>query len=166
MLMGMHLHFGDIQRYETILNYIYELNFFGSNRRFRIVSQLDQTDDNVENAEALSATAIVRDVTFSRASADRGILLHLGKDVEIAWLQLSPILTAMHDKGHLEGLDMQPNFTEVVRLRMPWHSVMEFAIHTLQVGVEKKIINLEKLIEVVGAMDNISGQEIPEGDAS
>lgn len=94
---------------------------------------------------------VVRDVTFTRCVADRGIVLNLGRDLEIAFLQLGPNLVTLTDHGDTEGLAMDPVVTETARVRLPWPSGLDLAMNVIREGIEKGAVNVPLVIEAINS---------------
>lgn len=78
---------------------------------------------------------IVRDNTFTRAVVDKVVILDLGRDVELACVQIGPVLTSLQDMEIHEKVDMTPSLTEVARLRMSWPSAVSMAMHVIEQGI-------------------------------
>ena len=97
-------------------------------------------------------TEIVRDSTFSRAVADKAIVLDLGRDVEIACLEAVPELVNIRNKAQVEELETRPVLTEVVRLRLPWSSALSLAIELLGTGISKDMIMVDGLLDAIRSL--------------
>ena len=113
-------------------------------------------------------TKIVRDNTFVRAVADKALVLDLGRDLEIACLQAGPALTTWSDTGEGIELGLNPALTEVVRLRMPLSNAFDLALHIIQIGISKNIIDHSKLAALLEGMNDESQSDQPSdggGDA-
>jgi hypothetical protein len=100
-------------------------------------------------SKAKKAVDIVRDATFVRAIADRAIVLNLGRDVELAYLQIGPTITSMEDHGDREQLNMNPSVTESVRLRMHWSTAIDSAMLILNEASEAGKLNNAELLKYV-----------------
>ena len=94
-------------------------------------------------------TEIVRDVTFSRAVADKTLVVDLGRDMEIACLQAGAALVNVSNTAQGEEFDAVPVLTEVVRLRLPWNSAVILAMNILQSAIARDMVNIDGFIEAV-----------------
>ena len=79
---------------------------------------------------------IVRDGTFTRVVADNILVMNLGRDYELAFLQGGPELNsvAFFERNGKSGLRIEPTpvMTEVVRVRMSPDSAAHMAMHILE----------------------------------
>ena len=92
---------------------------------------------------------IVRDNTFSRAVADKTLVVDLGRDMEIVCLQAGPALVNVSNTAKGEEFDAVPVLTEVVRLRLPWNGAVNLAMSILQPAISKDMIDIEGLIKAI-----------------
>jgi len=99
--------------------------------------------------EKIDELKVVRDRTFSRCVADRGIVLDLGRDMEIAFLQAGPNLVVLRDLGETEGLALDPVLTETSRVRFPWPSAMDLAMNIIREGISKGTVNVPLVIDSI-----------------
>lgn len=113
--------------------------------------------DELENgAEALR---VVRDVTFSRSVADRGIVLDLGRDMEIGFLQVGPNLIQLADHGETEGLSLDPVLTETSRIRLPWPSALDLAMNVIREGIGKGAVNVPLVLDAIKSYPSAADDE-------
>jgi len=118
----------------------------------------DFTLENAEESQSNVAVEFVRDSTFSRAIIDRMFVLDLGRDVELACVQLGPELVRLHDMGSQEKLDLSPKMTEVVRLRMEWRDAVASAMHILERGIATERVNATAVISAISSISPESGE--------
>lgn len=107
---------------------------------------------------------IVRDATFRRSVADRGLVLDLGRDMEIAFLQAGPNLVSVTDHEDSEGVALDPVLTETSRVRVPWPSAVDLAMNILREGVGKGSINVPRVLDAIRSFSNSEEEEVI-GDA-
>lgn len=111
----------------------------------------DELDD-VENK-----MEVTRDRTFSRHAADVGLVIDLGRDVEFAFLQFGPCVSARiaqtdEDGDPSEAYQFAPGTTEVTRVRMAGASAIQLALLTIDKLLESGKLNGPKLQEAIDAM--------------
>lgn len=103
--------------------------------------------------KAPDVSQVTRDSTFSRAVADRAVILDLGRDVELAFLQTGPAIVEILDHGDSEEVSLDPKLTEVTRMRMPWYGAVDTAMHILRTGISKGSVNVDAVVEALQRMD-------------
>lgn len=108
-----------------------------------------------KSSKAPDVSQVTRDSTFSRVVADRAVILDLGRDVELAFLQMGPSIVEILDHGDSEEVNLDPKLTEVTRMRMPWYGAVDTAMHILRTGISKGSVNVEAVVEAIQRM----GQE-------
>lgn len=97
--------------------------------------------------ELKGSRAILRDVTFSRGIADRVVVIDLGRDLELACLQVGPVLTSFTDGADADRFDGDPVYTETMRLRLPWYCAVSTAMEILEQGIKTDKIHGDKIAE-------------------
>jgi hypothetical protein len=124
-----------------------------ANWRAELDKQSGETE--AEDKATLSANVlnVVRDSTFARGIADRGLVLDLGRDMEIAFLQTGPNLSSITDHGDTEGVALNPVFTETVRMRMPWPSAVDLAINIIREGILRGSVNTGGILDAIKSFE-------------
>lgn len=102
---------------------------------------------------------IVRDATFRRSVADRGLVLDLGRDLEVAFLQAGPNLVSVTDHDDSEGVALDPVLTETSRVRMPWPSAVDLAMNILREGVGKGAINVPRVLDAIRSFSEVEAED-------
>jgi hypothetical protein len=86
-------------------------------------------------SQAEDKRVIVRDSTFTRAVADHVLVMNLGRDYELAFLQggAEPKSVAFFERSGRGGIRIEnaPMMTETVRVRISPESAAEMAMHIL-----------------------------------
>ena len=103
-------------------------------------------------ASAEKSRSIVRDSSFARGVADRVIVIDLGRDLELACLQVGPVLTAFTEEEDAERYDGSPVYTEVVRLRLPWYGAVGMAMQILEQGIRTDKVHGHKIAESIAEL--------------
>jgi hypothetical protein len=87
-------------------------------------------------SQAEDKRPVVRDSTFTRAVADHVLVMNLGRDYELAFLQggVEPKSIAFFERGGKGGIRIENGqvMTETVRVRMSPESAAEMAMHILK----------------------------------
>lgn len=78
---------------------------------------------------------IVRDSTFCRFAADRMIVSFLGRDLEVAFLQMGPLFHTLLDSEHDEEFQAEPSLTEVARMRIGFREFFSEFMNFARVGI-------------------------------
>lgn len=97
--------------------------------------------------------SIVRETSFARVVADHVLVMNLGRDYELAMLQLGPRPTTMaffeSDGKIVNQSQFTQMATEVVRVRMSPDSAAQMAMHILE-----NLINANQVVNDM-VLDNI-----------
>lgn len=94
---------------------------------------------------------IIRDTTFSRSVADEAIVLHLGRDTELSFLQMGQTPASKYsitnDEGaeEEEGFELRPVITEVARVRLGNMPALFTALSIIDTLVQSGIVNKDSL---------------------
>jgi hypothetical protein len=82
-----------------------------------------------------SSVPVVRNGSCMFVAADHGLALHLGRDVQLTFLQYHQSVKRQkvveEGDGSFDGFDIQPEFLEVAVVRMPPISVIAMALGAL-----------------------------------
>ncbi len=78
---------------------------------------------------------VVRDSTFSRAVADEVMPLMLGRDIELSFLQISPLFTTLLDKGDHYLPNGEATMAEVARVRISYAKAVSLAMDIIRSGI-------------------------------
>ena len=108
----------------------------------------------VESEQLDARVEVTRDITFSRHAADVGLVIDLGRDVELAFLQFGPCVSARvakndEDGDAVEGYEFSPGTTEVARVRMAGASAIQLSLLIIDRLVESRKVDTEKLKETI-----------------
>lgn len=110
----------------------------------------------LEQDPKLQRTPVVRDSTFHRSVADTGLVLDYGRDMELAFLQVGPAVSARLKTGEgdvqEEGYEMEPAVTEVSRVRMSRTSALAMAMMIIEELVEDGKIDRVGFSEQIEAL--------------
>lgn len=75
---------------------------------------------------------VERDVHFVRFSADSSLMINLGRDVEISFLQNSPSMSAqLESEDGQEGYELEPKILEMARVRLAPNNAVALAFYIL-----------------------------------
>jgi hypothetical protein len=117
---------------------------------------VNSTEHDDERMQAGNRVDVARDITFSRHSADIGLAIDLGRDIEISFLQFGPNVKARVVSGEsesdAEGYEFGPGATEVARIRMAPPSILQMSFLFLDTLLESNKANKEKLREYMEKM--------------
>ena len=107
--------------------------------------------DGEEQGEA--AVKVVRDETFMRAVADHAVVYDLGRDIELAFLQVGarPLLRA--DLGDAYEFTSEATIAEVARIRVSPPGATRLAMSILREQVAKDRVHVDKIIESLKEWD-------------
>jgi hypothetical protein len=97
---------------------------------------------------------VVRDATFHRAVADTGLVVDLGRDMEISFLQSGPSITARKvrkdsDDNDEEGYELSPIITEVARVRINRPSALVMALMVIENLAESRSIKRTAFLDQI-----------------
>jgi phage terminase large subunit GpA-like protein len=110
-------------------------------------------DDEQDEAIETNAVPVVRDGNFIRATIDHMFTLVVGKDVELACLQMGQVITELANKDQSVRLDLTTTSTEMARLRMSWPAALGAAMNILRVGIETGNVDRLAVVEKLSKLE-------------
>lgn len=109
---------------------------------------------------------IVRDATFTRVTADQALVVNLGREYELAFLQNSPQIKTMtivlQDEGGMSGFERDSVMTEVVRVCISSDGAAQMAMHILQSLIRANQVINEMVLKSVQEMIEEAKSEMNE----
>ena len=123
--------------------------------------------EKVDEVNGDEPTPVVRDVALFRGVTDKPVIIDLGRDLEIAFLQFGPRVishfnTEVGDK-EIERVGLASEVTETARIRMAPSVLAELAIKSITVLIRRDEVDVDGL---KSAIDAISARSEKEGDSS
>jgi len=116
--------------------------------------------------ESTRRLKVVRDPTFHRSVADTGLVLDLGRDLEIAFIQFGAEvqhhISVGDEDDEQEGFEMAPGMTEVSRVRISRPSALTMAMMIIEALVEDGRLKEEGFLKSVKAMFDRHREEVAE----
>lgn len=110
---------------------------------------------------------VVRDNTFTRASADRLISFNLGRDVELAYIQYGPAIKECIDRDHSEEFVMKNVMTEVCRIRMSFPSAFEAAMSFIKESLSDERVKADAVRQALAQWaDEADADDVGANDVS
>ena len=112
---------------------------------------LSMNNEAAENANE-SKQKVVRDSTFHRSVADKAAAFDLGRDFELSFLQAGPAIlqrvVQLDEDGDEESekLELEPQLTEVSRVRLARPSAFTLAMFIINKMAENDELDLDALI--------------------
>ncbi len=101
-------------------------------------------------------TAVVRDSAFVRLYADEVSVLALGRDLELAFLAVSPLVTKRMERGVGDdrelGYQLTQSMAEVARIRLSPASGLQTSMALLQHLIRGDMVKLDNLEEAIREM--------------
>lgn len=98
-------------------------------------------------------TGIVRDSAFVRLYADEVSVMTLGRDLELAFLAVSPLVTKRMERSVGDdrevGYEFSPSMAEVARIRLSPASGLQTSMALLQYLIRGDMVKLDDLEEAV-----------------
>lgn len=110
-----------------------------------------------------SVISVLRDSSFFRAVADKAIVFDLGRDIELAFLQLGPMVLRHRrqideDSGQ-EGFDLENTVSEVCRIRTSPQCASTLAMLILNELAQANKLSKEKLLSAIDDIFSENGQD-------
>jgi hypothetical protein len=96
-----------------------------------------------------SKVPVVRDSTFHRAVVDKALMLGVGEQIDIACLQMSTDISALHRQNGDIRLDTLNTLTEVVRLRLSWEAAVDLAMNILSNGIRSDTLDSVEILKTL-----------------
>lgn len=116
--------------------------------------------ENGSEDTTIEAMPVHADANFRRAFADQTVVFPLGRDIDLAFLALSPVI---HGVTAAQGSDRatvetHPALHEVCRMRVSPFTALTLAIQIIQPLVEQGTINKEALLSNI---ESIQAKTVP-----